>query len=293
MGSNVFKSIVVITGRGRLCVCSNLQNVFRSVTSMGVCMKRERAFVEHRRQKILEAIIKNPGIHVEDLVNTFDVSAITIRRDLQHLEDQKLLTRFYGGATPSDKALEIKKDDVISMCRDAIARYAATLVEDTDSLFINTSSTALGMIQYITKQNVTIITNNGRAISSPHPSGVSVILTGGELRYPKEAMVGEFAERNLLKVYAKKTFIGCSGISAEYGMTTANANEVNLNELMISRASQDVYVMADHTKIETRSSFRTCSLEKIGHLITDDKAPKEVLDMYREKGLQVHVVSRQ
>ena len=225
-------------------------------------MKRERAFVENRRKQILDKIIDSPGIHVEELADLFRVSAITIRRDLQYLY------------------------------RDQIARYAATLVEDGDTVFINTSRTALQILQYIRKKNVTVITNNGRALSCDHPDGVNVILTGGELRYPKEAMVGEFAERNLLKCYAKLAFVGCSGISEESGVTTDNANEVNLNELMLRRATKCAYILADHTKIGSMSSFRTCSIERVTNLVTDERAPKEILDIFREKGIDVHQVSR-
>ncbi len=256
-------------------------------------MRRERAFVENRRKRILDTIIENPGIHVEELAKLYGVSPITIRRDLQFLEDQKKLTRFYGGAVPVEGAREAETEDQGEFYRDLIARYAATLVEDGDSLFINTSRTALQILPYIQSRNVTVITNNGRAVNCEHPSGVNVILTGGELRYPKEAMVGEFAERNLLKVYAKKAFVGCSGISAECGVTTDNANEVNLNELMLRRATKTAYILADHTKIETNSSFRTCGIERVTHLITDELAPREVLELYREKGIQVHQVRRE
>ncbi len=255
-------------------------------------MKRERAFVENRRKQIMDKIIECPGIHVEVLASLFNVSAITIRRDLQYLEDQKKLTRFYGGAMPAESVLTGRQEDETTLYRELIAKYAATLVDDDDTLFINTSRTALQILPYIKSKNVTVITNNGRAVNCDHPSGVNVILTGGELRYPKEAMVGEFAERNLLKVYAKKAFVGCSGISAECGVTTENANEVNLNELMLRRATKTAYVLADHTKIGANSSFRTCSLERVTHLVTDEKAPKEVLDVFREKGIQIHLVSK-
>ena len=255
-------------------------------------MKRERAFVENRRKNIMDAIIENPKIRVEQLAERFSVSAITIRRDLQYLEDHKKLTRFYGGAAPTEQAYLQEGQDEVALYRELIARFAATLVEDGDSLFINTSRNALQMLQYVNRKNVTVITNNGRAINSEQSPGVSVILTGGELRYPKEAMVGEFAERNLLKVYAKKAFVGCSGISAECGVTTENANEVNLNELMLRRATKDAYVLADHTKIGANSSFRTCSIERVKNLITDEKAPQEVLDVFRERGVKVYQVSR-
>lgn len=149
------------------------------------------------------------------------------------------------------------------------------------------------MVQYITCKNVTVITNNGRAIDCEHPVGVNVFLTGGEVRYPKEALVGEFAERNLSKVYARKAFVGCSGISNECGVTTENANEVYLNELMLTRATKEAYILADHTKIGHNSSFRTCKIERITHLITDEKAPAEILDVFREKGIQVHQVGKE
>lgn len=181
-------------------------------------------------------------------------------------------------------------EDEVQMCRRRIAMFAASLVEDGDSLFINTSRNALQMLEYIQCENVTVITNNGKAIYSEHSPEVSVILSGGELRHPKDAMVGDFALRNLQTIYAKKAFVGCSGISAQTGMTTEIFNEVSINELMINHATQDVYLLADHTKIGSNSSFISCPIEKINYLITDEKAPEDALEMIREKGVQVYQV---
>lgn len=255
-------------------------------------MKRERTFVEKRRNSILEIMQKSPKVHVEELAEIFRVSPITIRRDLQLLEDQEKLIRFYGGAVINAKDSINNQENEVQLYRTLIAKYAATLVEDGDSLFINTSTNALELLQYVEKNNVTVITNNGRAVNAEHPQGVSVILTGGELRYPKEAMVGEFAERNLQKVFAKKAFIGCTGISPEGGITTENANEVSLNELMIRRVRGTTYILADHTKIGCNSSFRTCEIDKITHLITDEKAPLDIIEALIEKGVQVHQVKK-
>lgn len=253
-------------------------------------MKRERAYVDNRRNKILEMMEAQPEVKVEDLAKIFDVSPVTVRRDLQYLEDHKKLTRFYGGATVKEK--KEQEMDEVKYYRNLIARYAASLVEDGDTIFINTSSTALGMLPYLYRRNITVITNNGRAISYEHNDGTSVILTGGELRYPKEAMVGDFAIRNLQTVYAKKSFVGCSGFTAECGMTTEIANEVNINELMINNALKENYILADHTKIGKNSSFISCTIDRIGNLITDELAPAEQLDLIREKGVKVHIVKK-
>ncbi|MBS4930451.1 MAG: DeoR/GlpR transcriptional regulator [Clostridiales bacterium] len=253
-------------------------------------MKREQAYVEARRKKILEIMKKNSEVKVETLAKELEVSFITIRRDLQYLEDKKLLMRTYGGAIAVET--EQTKQEEILLYRTLIAKYAAQFVEDRDTLFINTSSNALMMTKYITKNNVTVITNNGKAITSEHGQGVSIILTGGELRYPKEAMVGDFAIRNLQTIFAKKAFIGCSGISATAGVTTEIASEVKVNELMIHNATNEVYVLADYTKIGKNSSFISAGIEGVTHLITDEKAPEDLLEELRAKGVQIHQVKK-
>lgn len=250
-------------------------------------MKKDRACVDNRRNRILELMQKNPRVRVDELAKMLEVSLITIRRDLQYLEDRKLLVRTHGGAIASRNPV-----DEVTLYRKLIAEFAAGLVTDNDTLFINTSSNALKLLEHISCSNVTVITNNGKAIHCEHSQEVNVVLTGGELRYPKEAMVGDFALRNLQTIYAKKAFIGCSGISAENGMTTEIFNEVSINEMMVNHATQEVYVLADHTKIGKNSSFVSCPIDKIKYLITDEKASTEALDLIREKGVTVYVVSR-
>ncbi len=250
-------------------------------------MKKERAYVDGRRNQILEMMQTNPEVRVDELARKLGVSLITIRRDLQFLEDQKQLKRIYGGAVASPDA-----ENEVRIYRKLIARYAATLVSSNDNLFINTSRNALKMLEYIQCSNVTVITNNGKAIGCTYPPGVSVVLTGGELRHPKDAMVGDFALRNLNPIYVKKAFLGCSGISAENGMTTEIFNEVSINELMIDHATQGVYVLADHTKIGKNSSFISGPIEKIKVLITDEKAPEEPLELIRDRGVIVYQVRK-
>lgn len=253
-------------------------------------MKREKAYVDGRRQKILGLLRENPRLRADELAELLEVSVVTIRRDLRVLEEEKQVTRFYGGARVTKDLSE--DEDRVTVCRNLIARYAASLVEDGDTIFINTSRNALELISYVKSCNVTVITNNGKAINHEKADGVSIILTGGELRYPKEAMVGDFALRNLQNIFAKKAFVGCSGISVKTGMTTEIANEVNVNQLMIEHATQEVYILADHTKIGHSSSFISCDIGKVQHLITDEFAPEEELEQMRMRGVRIHQVRR-
>ncbi len=253
-------------------------------------MKREKAYVDSRRQKVFELLTQNPEIKADELAELLGVSVVTIRRDMRVLEEEKKIRRFYGGAAVRDK----KEDqiDEVTLYRELIARYAARLIESGDTIFINTSSNALELIKYVESENVTVITNNGKAINHDKANGVNIILTGGELRYPKEAMVGDFAVQNLQNIFARKTFVGCSGISTSIGMTTEIINEVNVNQLMIDHAAQGVYILADHTKIGKNSSFTSCGIEKIQHLITDELAPEEELEKFRACGVQLHIVRK-
>lgn len=250
-------------------------------------MKKEKACVDNRRNRIAELMQTNPEVRVDELAQLLGVSLITIRRDLQYLEEKKMLVRTYGGAiaTPDSK-------NEVRIYRKLIARYAARFVASHDTLFINTSRNALQLLESVQCDNVTVITNNGKAINCEYRRGLNVVLTGGELRYPKHAMVGDITLRNLSSIYAKKAFIGCSGISADAGMTTEIFPEVSINEMMIDHATQAVYVLADHTKIGKNSSFISCPIEKIKYLITDEKAPEEALELIREKGVRVYQVRK-
>lgn len=256
-------------------------------------MKRSRKLVDGRRNKVLEVLRENGHVKVGELAEEFGVSPLTIRRDLQYLEDNKKLERFYGGASiVNDMLATTDEEDEVTHYRRLIAKYAASLVEDGDTIFINTSSTALMLLKHIDDKNVIAITNNGKAINAERSPNVSIVLTGGELRDAKEAMVGEFALNNLERVSAKKCFLGCSGLSIESGMTTERLNEVNINQTMLRRATGSTYILADHTKIGKNSSFVTSTINRVKNIITDEKADENIVNGLRAMGIKVHQVSK-
>ena len=251
-------------------------------------MKASRSIVNSRREKILETVRSEGDVAVIKLAEQFQVSPLTIRRDLQYLEEHKLLERFYGGARTG--VAEGSRQNSRELRKEKIARYAAGLVQDGDSILINTSSTAIAMVKYIRSRNVTIITNNGNIINEKNPSQATIILLGGELRYRKGAMVGDFAKNNLMQVTAKKSFIGCTGISPDTGMTTEMVSEVNLNQMMFQRITGASYILADSSKFGERMGSVSCPPEKIENIITDSDAPAELVRQFREIGTWVYQV---
>ncbi|MEG0266941.1 MAG: DeoR/GlpR family DNA-binding transcription regulator [Bacilli bacterium] len=250
-------------------------------------MKMNKEIVDNRRNEIMIQIQNKGRVYVDVLARTFHVSHLTIRRDLQYWEEKGAIDRFYGGAKLVQNF--VINDDLShsnEAYKHAIAKYAAQYVKEGDTLFINTSSTALLVLKYIKNKRVTIITNNGKAIFMEHDPLISICLTGGELRIPKESMVGDFALNNLNRVSANKAFLGCSGISAKSGMSTAILQEVAINELMITRCIGETFILADHTKIGNDHSFISGSISAFDYLISDTSANNEEVNAIEELGIQ-------
>ncbi len=250
-------------------------------------MKVRYEIVQKRRNKILLLIQKLGDVSVELLSKEFNISEITIRRDLQHWEEEGAIIRYHGGARLLQSMVTHKNNNFTNdRYKKAIAKYAAQFIDDGDTIFINTSSTALLVIQYIKNKRVTVITNNAKATTIKHDPLVSIFLTGGELRFPKETMVGEFAANNLSRVTANKCFIGCSGIHSHAGITTAIQNEVAINEMMLSRTKGSTFVLADYTKIGLQHNFTSGNLDQIDFLITDINASTENCDELKDAGIK-------
>ncbi len=251
-------------------------------------MKVNYEIVQQRRDDIMVLIQKLGKVDVETLAKEFNTSEITIRRDLQYWEDRGAIIRYHGGAKLVQHMVNHNNTNFTNdRYKHAIAKYAAQFIEEGDTVFINTSSTALLVLQYIQNKRVTVITNNAKALLMKHDPLVSIFLTGGELRFPKEAMVGEFCLNNLNRVTANKCFIGCSGISIDDGITTAIQNEVSINETMIKRTNGPVFVLADYTKIGIKHSFISGQVTEINHLITDINAPQDITDAISQLGVKI------
>lgn len=255
-------------------------------------MKRERSSVEKRRAQILKMIQEQEEVKVEQLAKEFGLSFMTVRRDLQYLEDRKLINRFYGGATANLMPQPMTEAEEVQMYRQLIGRFAAARVVNGDTLFINGSRTALGLLDYLQYQNVHVVTNNGWVVDRQLPKGVSVTLTGGELR--DHIMVGDYVMRSLLSINANKTFIGCAGVYENGEFSYDIPTEIGINEAMISRTTQELYILADHTKLHSitahENRYGSCTYERPWTLITDERADQIVVEQLRKLGKKVYQV---
>ena len=256
-------------------------------------MKNSKANVEARQKNILQYVRKAGEVNSYNLVNEFKISIMTVRRDLEELEQKHLLKRTHGGACTLDYVKGNKSlSKNIRMCRDLISRYASTLIKDNDRIFINGSKTALKMLEYVENKNVTVYTNNGLAFRRKFPENVSIHMTGGELR--NHILVGDATMRNILDVTANKTFIGCWAVYDDGAFLYNIPNEIGINEAMISRTTEDLYILADHSKLQRHdnleSSYGSCIYDRKVTLITDSQADVEIIEKLRASGIEIIIV---
>lgn len=257
-------------------------------------MKKNQSMVSKRRNEILAILKRDKNVKNEELAELLHTSPLTIRRDLQALEDEGLVKRYYGGATLLDEpsiletTLDIPKDRIKQ--KHAIAKYAASLIDDGDTIFINTSSTALLILEYLENKRVVVVTNNGKALQVPLSPNIDLVLTGGQVYGRKQSMIGDFATFILSKISASKCFLGVSGIESNCGITTSVLQETLVNKEMINHSIGPVYIVTDSTKIERHSNFSSGDIDKISHLITDSDVSDEDVIKFTDKGIKVTTV---
>ncbi len=251
-------------------------------------MKIKKSIVNNRRNNILDYIKENNEISTQELVEAFDVSEITIRRDLSYLESIGKVQRFYGGAKINEEKDE--KNLVLEDKKDRIAKKCAEFIEEYDDLFINSSSTALLVLKYLHGKRINVITNNARALFLDIDPLVTVTLTGGKITYPKNALTGSFAINNLKTLASDITIIGISGVSKEGELTTSLMDEMEINQYMINESTSKNILVCDSSKFSKTANFRIGSISLIDIVITDSDLDRDTIEMLEKNNIQIVLV---
>lgn len=259
-------------------------------------MKNSRTIVTSRRSRILELLREKGDLEVQDLSAELGVSLMTIRRDVSELEAEGAVERFHGGARLPQQSVSVEEDTALSMSfypgryKDAIARAAAALVEDGDSLFMNSGTTTLAVLKYLNNRPVRVITNNALASIFMEDAQMELILTGGRYRHASMALVGDLAISNLTRFYASKCILGAKGVSFERGVTTHIQTGTAINDMMLNQLRGTCIIVADGSKIGKSYDFVNIGIEKVNILITDQTADKAEIRRIRAAGVQVIIV---
>ncbi len=252
--------------------------------------------IAKRHQIILDKVKEEGYVKVKELSDLLGVSEVTIRKDLRKLESKKLLYRNHGSASSlssiiSDKHFDIK-EKLFTEEKALIAKAARNLLSVDDKIIIASGTTLFAFAKEIGgyDNSLTAITSSVKvSLALCYNPNIEVIQLGGIIRKNSVSVIGHYAENILDSLVCNKLFLGVDGIDLDYGLTTSDMNEARINQQMIDVA-QKIVVLTDSSKFGKRGFCKICDINKIHHIITDSNAPSHIVEMLREKEIEVTLV---
>ncbi len=253
-----------------------------------------------RRQLISEVVKNQNSVSIEELSSKFNVSRMTIWRDLKILEERGILVKVHGGAMridkldPQENEFEIRKKSS-SKEKQEIAKHAANNhIKNGEILFLDGGSTVIELIPYLKEKEVTILTNglNTLVYASKFLPELNVIGCGGILRKPSFTFVGPEAEEFFNHYKADTAFISGTGITLEDGITDPHPLEMQIKKIMCQNANR-IIALLDTSKFFKRSLSTLLHIKDIDILITNEPnsiQEKNFITDIRGLGVKVEVI---
>ena len=215
---------------------------------------------KQRHELILKLLEENGSVTVTEVKDMLDTSESTVRRDITALDREGKLVKVFGGAvTAGNDAVTAheytvaQKLDLNREEKQRIAKYAASLIEPEDFIYLDAGTTTGYMLDYIGEKRATFVTNAFAHAQRLVSKGMKVLLIGGELKASTEAIVGNRAMRMLQGYHFTKGFFGTNGVAKKSGCTTPDANEAMVKQTAMEQC-KNCYVLCDNSKFDIISS---------------------------------------
>ena len=220
-------------------------------------------------------VLRNGTASLEDLTNEFQVSLNTVRRDVEALLNRGHIRKTYGGVVSIEKSNPVPMAVRSSQNQDGkqmIGRLAAELVKDSQTIFLDSGSTALSLLSYLNgRRNVTVVTHSLPALyEASKYSNLKLIALSGTYSPPTNSFVGNSTLEALRRISVDAAFIAATGVSLERGLTNATHPEAEIKQRVMQHAGR-VVLLADHTKFDSISNFSFFDLKNLSALVTDER----------------------
>ncbi|AIM15309.1 MULTISPECIES: DeoR/GlpR family DNA-binding transcription regulator [Neobacillus] len=234
------------------------------------------------RHQIILQLLKEKGIvKIQEIMELTNSSESTIRRDLSQLEEQKFLKRIHGGASRLQGKLQelsmIEKSSKNLQEKRMIAKYAASLVEEGDCIYLDAGSTVFEMIQYLPLKDLVVVTNGFMHLPGLISKGITTYILGGLAKSKTNAIIGRSALESLDLYRFDKCFMGVNGIHPQFGYTTPDQEEAMVKQKAIS-LSREAFVLADNTKFSEISFAKIADIHEA--TIITNELPDELENQY-------------
>ncbi|GGD86271.1 DeoR/GlpR family DNA-binding transcription regulator [Paenibacillus nasutitermitis] len=246
--------------------------------------------LNERQQQILERLNAEGEVKIADLKETFAVTEMTIRRDLEKLEAAGYAKRTFGGAIVfgNDIALQ-ERSGYMTEEKRRIGKRAAERVLPGESIFIDGGSTTLQVARYLKPAaRITVVTNALNVAAELTGKQIPVIVTGGTLLETTGSLVGPIAAGTVAGMAFDRIFLGASGVSLLHGFSNSNVYEAEIKKLAI-RQSSEVNVVLDHSKFGEKELVSFASFADVHRIIADDLPDDELARVVREAGVEIEL----
>ncbi|MCC6494730.1 MAG: DeoR/GlpR transcriptional regulator [Propionibacteriaceae bacterium] len=265
-------------------------------------MSKESLYPARRRAEMLEFLRERGQASIHELSAEFGVSEDTVRRDVDILATQGSVDRTHGGVTisPDDRLNTVipfvKRIDAQAAAKDAIARAAAALIDEGQSVIINGGTTTLALAKYLaTKRGITVVTNNLPLPQELYSRGVrEIYVLGGSYRLRSQVTIGPVALSDGTgkprSIHADWAIIGVGGVSDEGTVWTSSLPEAGMMRAMMDCASQTL-LLADSSKFGKREFAEVADLSAATTLITEQRPSESLYDFAAEVGARIIVTS--
>ena len=247
--------------------------------------------LNERERKILELLVEDPHIGVGGMSASLNVSVVTVRSDYDALEKKGYLIRTRGGALVVFHPEILRRQRQNPGLKAAIAKTAAALIEDGDSIMVEAGTTTALIGRYLLgKRNIKVVTNSTLLLPYARWNPAArFIFVGGIFRPEAESMAGPTAVSHLERFHVKTAFIGTDGFSLANGLT-AHMMEATEVVRTIHDHSDRTVLLADSSKWGQMGFARVIPLGEIDDLVVDSGLPREVRGEIESLGISLHIV---
>lgn len=245
-----------------------------------------------RLEIIKQTALTEKKLYVSKLSEKFEVTEETIRRDLEKLEQQGIVTRSYGGAIlNAEKTNEdipfYKRSKTNIEDKKYIASKAIQFIKEDSTIVADCSSTVLEVLRSIrNRSDVTVITNSVEVLSELNQSELNIISTGGGIKQRSLSLQGPITQSTIRKYSVDLALVSCKGLDIKKGILDSNEAEAEIKRTMIEQASK-VIMLVDHDKYDKTSFVKLFDYEDIDYIITDQKPREEWLKLLHSYNIDI------
>ncbi|MDR6549092.1 DeoR/GlpR family DNA-binding transcription regulator [Paenibacillus qinlingensis] len=248
--------------------------------------------INGRQQQILDRMALDGEVRIAELKEMFDVTEMTIRRDIEKLETMGMLRRTFGGAILMGKDIALQdRTGVMMEEKMKMGLRAAQLIKEGESIFLDGGSTTLQVARYLTpNMPITVVTNALNVAAELQGKQIPTIVVGGMLLDKTSTLVGPVASVAIAKMAFDRVFIGTTGFTIKHGFSNSNMHEAEIKRLVLEQASE-VNMMMDHTKYGVRDLFSFAEIGDVHRIISDRYPEGELHEALKESEVQMLVCS--